>query len=249
MDILNYETAFAWVSSELNAMPICLGSDFKGFENLDLMTPEMLLKCKNSSRSPVGFAEMATPSRLLAQLEKAKKAWWKVFTEEGIQRFIPRGSKWGKTSQQPKVGDVVIFTRSESELGTLWRVGLVEDLIISPKDGLARDVVIKYKYHPEEKIYKQKEFKTTHRAVRKIAILETESELGLKQVLSQASKKANINFLGTTVLSTVLSLFVEPAASLVFRLLLSRPCYTLLRRTVLSALLLRSLNKVSETVL
>ena len=194
MDILNYETAFAWVSSELNAMPICLGSDFKGFENLDLMTPEMLLKCKNSSRSPVGFAEIATPSRLLAQLEKAKKAWWKVFTEEGIQRFIPRGSKWGKTSQQPKVGDVVIFTRSESELGTLWRVGLVEDLIISPKDGLARDVVIKYKYHPEEKIYKQKEFKTTHRAVRKIAILETESELGLKQVLSQASKKANINF-------------------------------------------------------
>ena len=44
LDVLGFETAFAWVSNELNNLPICLGSRYKGIDNLDLITPNRLIQ-------------------------------------------------------------------------------------------------------------------------------------------------------------------------------------------------------------
>ena len=36
LDILGFKTAFAWISKELNNLPICLVSRYKKMDNLDL---------------------------------------------------------------------------------------------------------------------------------------------------------------------------------------------------------------------
>jgi hypothetical protein len=43
MDIMGYETCFAWISNELNNLPLCLGSKYRDLGSLDLLTPNRLI--------------------------------------------------------------------------------------------------------------------------------------------------------------------------------------------------------------
>jgi hypothetical protein len=43
MDIMGYETCFAWISNELNNLPLCLGSKYRDLGSLDLLTPNWVI--------------------------------------------------------------------------------------------------------------------------------------------------------------------------------------------------------------
>ena len=191
MDILSLETAFAWVSNELNNFPICLGSKYKDLDHLDLITPSRLILGRNNRRAPIGFVEMAGPSRLLEQMRKTKEAWWKVWKEEKICDLIPQSQKWKESSEEVKPGDIVIFLRDESDFikfgGSPWKIAKVKEVERS-NDGLVRVVVLEYK-NPNEKV-----FRTTRRTIRKVAVLKREGELDLVEELNEASKKMNVEF-------------------------------------------------------
>ncbi len=43
LDVLSYESCFAFIANDLNNLPLCLGTNFKDLSELDLLTPNRLL--------------------------------------------------------------------------------------------------------------------------------------------------------------------------------------------------------------
>ena len=191
LDIVSYETAFAYIANELNNLPICLGSRTEDLDHLDLITPSRLLLGRNNKRALSGPVTVSGPSRLMDQLEATKKAWWNVWKQEKLIDFIPQPSKWRKTTQNIQEGDIVIFlkTGQEQSLGEpVWKLGRVVAVETS-RDGLVRTVVIEYKNSTE------KVFRTTRRSARSVAILHHEGDLELVDELNEAAKRSNTDFI------------------------------------------------------
>ena len=190
LDLISYETCFAWISNELNCFPICVGSRTSNLDHVDLITPSRLLLGRNNRRSLGGYVKFESPSKLMSQMDLAYRSWWKTWMNEKIVDYIPQPKKWPKTTLQPAVGDIVIFLKAESEAGfgePVWKLGKIEEVEYSA-DGRIRAVVIAYKNDGE------KVFRTTRRSTRKVAILHHEGELELTERLNEASKAAGIQY-------------------------------------------------------
>ena len=190
LDILAYETAFGWVSNELNNLPICLGSKTENLDNLDLITPQRLISGMNNSRAPQGPCRIEAPSRLIKQMDKVYESWWRNWTMEKIINYIPRPPQWTKNTYQPKIGDIVIFRKDENDkqMGSrVWRTGRVKELDES-RDDISRSLIVEYKNASESV------FRTTRRSVRKVAVVHVEHDLELIQELNEACKEAGNEF-------------------------------------------------------
>ena len=71
---------------------------------------------------------------------------------------------WFTSSKDIRKNDVVMFQKSESDLSSVWTVGLVSNIVVS-KDGRVRRVIIRYQNTTEN------EARTTDRAVRRVVRL------------------------------------------------------------------------------
>jgi len=190
VDLLSFETNLAWIANELNNLPICLGSRTENLDHLDLITPNRLILGRNNRRAMTGYARISTPSRLMDQMDKIYRSWWKIWKEEKLEQFIPKSQRWTKTSMQPIVGDIVMFIKVENEVGfgeSTWGVGRVQDIEVS-EDGVARTITIQYKNATEGV------FRSTRRSVRKVAILCSENVLELVDELNAAAREVDIEF-------------------------------------------------------
>ena len=190
LDILAYETAFGWVSNELNNLPICLGSKTQNLDNLDLITPQRLISGLNNKRAPQGPMRIDAPSRLIKQMEKVYDSWWETWTMEKVINYIPRPTQWTKSTYQPQINDIVVFRKDENDniMGTrVWRTGRIYEMDES-RDGLPKAVVIQYKNASETV------FRYTRRSIRKVAVVHQEHELELIQELNAACKEAEKQF-------------------------------------------------------
>ncbi len=195
LDVLHYETAFCWITNELNSLPMCMGNRYTNLDEMDLITPARLLLGRNNRCAPAGSITMASGAQMLKHMELVEQSWWKVWASQRIADYIPKSRQWhGDGIPIVKVGDVVIFLRDTGvQLGGLsWRVGIVANLEES-HDGIARSVSIKYRNKIGGKYY------YTKRSVREIAVLESEDELDLPGQLSEALARANINLTINTV--------------------------------------------------
>ena len=184
LDILSTETCFSWIASELNNLPICIGSRVSDLDHVDLITPSRLILGRNNRRALSGYPRISTPSRLIEQMDKVYDVWWNVWRTEKLVDFIPQPSKWKKTTYQLKEGDIVIYLKSDAEhrLGDpVWRIARVQSVDVS-EDGLARSAVLEYR-NPSEKT-----FRTTRRSVRTVVVVHREDELDLYQILEQAAQ-------------------------------------------------------------
>ena len=191
MELFSFETAFAYCANEMNNLPLCLGSRYDNLGSTDIICPNRLLLGRNNRSAPVGFTGMAAPSELVDQMSKVHKGWWKAWLGETIADYIPKPTKWSNTSDQPAVGDVVIFVKESADDqpgDTIWRIGEVEKFEPSA-DGLVRKVWIKYKNNGRKKVEK------VQRSVRDIAVLHRESELEIFEQLNLAAKDAAIGML------------------------------------------------------
>ena len=187
LDIVSYETAFAFVANELNNLPICLGSKYKDLDHQDLLTPNRILLGRNNQRALSGFCRMEKPSRLLTQMSQVFDAWWRTWKNECIVKFIPQPPIWNKTTYQPKPGDIVIFTKDGNEhaIGQpVWTTGRVVSIETSDKDGLVRVIEIEYFNENEKKA------RVTRRSVRNVAVVHEEGVVELVQELNTAAGAA-----------------------------------------------------------
>ena len=188
LSLLGYETAFSYISSELNNMPIVTGTGFKDLDHLDLITPSRLIHGCNITRAPVGPVTLAPPSIGVQKMEQIQKSWYKAWSEQVIQKYIPRSHQWTKTSYQPKKGDIVIFVKAENEIALgskVWKIGRIVETVTS-KDGLIRQITVQYKAAGE------KTFRETTKTPRQLAVIHKESESELIEVLNEASRMANL---------------------------------------------------------
>ena len=85
--------------------------------------------------------------------------------------------KWFRSDVDPKVGDVILFLKSEKEFESIYQYGMITDLKVS-RDGKIRQVEIEYKNHNEG--IKRK----TNRGTREIVVIHPFEELGLIRELN-----------------------------------------------------------------
>lgn len=187
LDILSYETAFAWISNELNNMPTCLGSRYKGLDNLDLITPNRLIHGRSNRRALSGPCTIERPSKMLEKMDDVFKAWWGAWYTERLADYVAKPPKWFRTGPELVVGDVVIFQKKSADqvLGSpIWTLGRIVGVKKSDGDGKVREVEVEYK-NLSEKVWR-----TTHRAARAVAVLHREEDLDVVQGLNQAAREA-----------------------------------------------------------
>ena len=201
LDILTYETCFAYIANELNNMPICVGSRTESLDGADIISPSRLILGRNNRRAMVGPVQMTGPSRILDQIEQVTQAWWDIWKDTHLTEYIPQPKGW-KNTECVKVGDIVLFLVTDSEhlLGQpRWKIARVAEVEVS-RDGLVRVVILEYR-NANELV-----FRRTRRAVRKVAVLHHEGELELTQELNAASKHANVMYLRMNIESIKLKL-------------------------------------------
>lgn len=92
LDILSMETCFSWIASELNNLPICIGSRTDNLDHIDLITPSRLLLGRNNRRALSGYPTVSSPSRLIEQMDRVYDSWWKVWRTQKLVDFIPQPS-------------------------------------------------------------------------------------------------------------------------------------------------------------
>jgi hypothetical protein len=187
LDIMGYETAFAWISNELNNLPLCLGSKYKDLDSLDLITPNRLIHGRANKRAMCGPCTIAKPSKILEKMGDIFESWWRAWYNEKLADFVAKPPKWLRSDPAVGVGDIVVFQKKAQEqaLGSpIWTIGRVREVTVSKEDGKVREVVIEYK-NLNEKV-----FRTTNRAARSVAVLHKEEDLDLMQELCAASREA-----------------------------------------------------------
>ena len=191
LDIMSYETCFAYIANELNNLPICLSSRTDSLDMADLISPSRLLLGRNNRRALGAPAKIAGPSRLMDQIEKVEQAWWNAWNVEKLVDYIPQPSSWKKTIQDIKVGDIVMFLKADKECSfgePRWKMGRVLAINLS-SDGVVRTLEIQYKNANEDK------FSTTRRYAGKVAVLHSEDKLELLDQLRQAGNAADAELL------------------------------------------------------
>jgi hypothetical protein len=190
LDILAYETAFAWISNELNNFPQCLGSRTSHLDKLDIITPSRLIQGRNNRRCMSGPVTVGTPSRLMQQMRDTEEAWWKVWTRQRLSEFIPKPRKWLESGEMVGVGDVVLMLRTPKDMAVgepVWKIGRVVELG-KGRDGESRQATVEYRNATEAV------FRRTTVGVRQLAVLHHEEELELVDVLNEAAKANNFCF-------------------------------------------------------
>jgi len=187
LDILGLETAFAWVSNELNNLPTCLGSKYRGLDNLDLITPNRLIHGSSNRRAMSGPCTSESPSKMLAKMDDIFEAWWKTWHNERIADYVAKPPKWFRSDPDLQPGDIVIFQKKghEQVMGSpIWSIGRVVSTKKSGGDERVREVEIEYKNSTE------KTWRVTHRAARAVAVLHREEDLDIMQGLNEAARTA-----------------------------------------------------------
>lgn len=191
LDALGFETAFSWICSQLNSLPICLGSKVKDLDHLEIITPSRLIMGRSSTRAIGGHVRIEPPSKMVSQMDNVYEVWWNLWKEEKIVDYIPQPAKWNKDNDDVQVGDIVLILQNADEVklgGPLWRIARVRSLETSHRDGLSRIAICEYK-NPSEK-----DFRTTRRSVRKIAVIHHEDDLDLIAQLNEAAKKTGESY-------------------------------------------------------
>ena len=189
LTIMQYSTAFYFISNELNSIPICLGSKYTNCDNLDLISPSRLLLGRNNHRSPVGVVVADLPSKWMETMEGVAENWWKVWEQEWLLNLVPKSKKWATGEPDLEVGNVVVFLKEgkEADIGqTPWRIGFVHELHLS-QDGVVREATLAYKVG-DEKVYRY-----TKRSVRTLAVIHREHDVELFSQIGKAAQEAMVH--------------------------------------------------------
>ena len=191
MDVMSYETCFAWISSNLNNLPIALGSRTSDLDHVDLITPARLLLGRSSARACGGHARITPPSKLVEAMDQVYKSWWTVWKDEKLTDFIPQPGQWRESNDDLKEGDIVMMLMNSDDVklgGPIWKMARIRSVETSHRDGRVRTAICEYRIPGEG------EMRTTRRSVRKLAVVHQEDDLDLVQQLNLAAKQMDTEF-------------------------------------------------------
>ena len=174
LSVLEWETLCSEISNSINDLPVAIGNETDDLENLDLITPNRLRIARNNSRSPVGPLEVTGKVERLIRLKNdVFQSWWEAWLVSALPRLIPK-PKWFNNDTDIKVGDIVLFDKSDASFVGEYKFGIVEKVQRS-KDTKIRSATIRYRNAGEEV------YRTTNRAVRSIVVIHRVDEVDIME--------------------------------------------------------------------
>ena len=178
LSIIQWETLGAQVGNSITNLPIATRYVTQNVENIDLLTPNRLLLARNYDRCPAGPVKVSENiSKILQQHKELYEAWFRAWLLSYVPHLMFQ-PEWFKSDRDPKVGDVVLFLKSNKEFNKQYQYGVISDLKVS-LDGKIRHVEVEYQNFSES--VKRK----TTRGTRELVVIHPVDELGLVRELNQ----------------------------------------------------------------
>ena len=177
LSLIQWETLGFQVANSINNLPISAGKVTKGVEHLDLITPNRLLLGRNNNRSPVGALTLSEDvTKIITQNQDIFTAWFHAWLVSCVPKLMHH-PKWFNSDSDPKLGDVVLFLKSEKEFEQIYQYGIITDRKLS-RDGKIRELEIEYQNHFE------KTKRRVSRGTREVVVIHPFQELGLMRELN-----------------------------------------------------------------
>ena len=184
LSIIHWETLSSQISNSANNMPIALTNSTADLENADLITPNRLRLGRNNERSPIGTLELISdPVKLMQKNNCIFNTWF----ESWLISYVPnlmQHPKWYDNDRDLKIGDIVLFLKSEKEISNDYQYGMIADFQPS-KDGKVRVVNVKYRNHSENID------RFTKRSSRQIVVIHPVDEINIIQELGKIAIAAD----------------------------------------------------------
>ena len=177
LSIMQWETLGDQIANSINNLPIALGNVTKDLENIDVLTPNRLLLARNNNRCPAGTLDVTED---LLKLVQRNNDIFKVWFRAWLVSYVPSlmfQPKWFRNDRDPKVGDVVLFLKSDKEFDKQYQFGIITNLKAS-RDCKIRQLEIEYQNHNENVK------RHTKRGTREIVVIHPVNELGLIRELN-----------------------------------------------------------------
>ena len=180
LSIIQWETLGNQIANSINNMPIALGNSVHNLENLDILTPNRLMLGRNNDRCPVGAVTVTSDVKKIIHANvNIFDIWFKCWLISYVPTLMSQ-PKWYKSDRDSKVGDVVLFLKSEKEFDKQYQYGIVTSVKVS-RDGKIRGIEVEYQNHNEN--VKRR----TIRGVREIVVIHPVDELDIMHELSTLS--------------------------------------------------------------
>ena len=175
LSVLQWETLCAQLSNSLNNMPIALSKSTASLEYADILTPNRLKLGRNNDRSPAGPMKVTSDSSKIFQLnQKIFDTWFEAWLITYVPKLMLH-PKWFDNDANIKIGDVVLFLKSEKELSNDYQYGMIVE-VNKGRDGNIRSATVKYRNHTE------KADRFTTRATRQLVVIHPSDELDLNEL-------------------------------------------------------------------
>ena len=125
LSILQWETLVSSIANSINNMPLAMNGLVGDLENLDILTPNRLKLGRNNERSPVEPVQLdGNPNKIIEENRKIYEAWFENWLLTHVPKLLKQ-DKWFKTSNEIKVGDIVLFLKHDSKISSTYQYGLV----------------------------------------------------------------------------------------------------------------------------
>ena len=182
LSIMQWESLLASIANSINNLPLCVGNKVESLDNLDLITPNRLILGRNNDRSPTStLTVVGDYSKILESNMKIFKAWFETWMVECVPE-LTKTTKWFKSDDELKEGDVILFLKSDKVFDTQYQYGLVKEVYKS-RDGKIRKVEVEYQNHTE------KVKRTTMRGVRELVVINRSDEISVDELLYEAKNE------------------------------------------------------------
>ena len=182
LSIIEWETLCAEIANCINDLPIGLMNVNTDLGNLDLLTPNRLLLGRNNDRSPIEPVEMTNKADKIIEANKEIfRVWFKCWLIEIVPKLMQQ-QKWFKGDRILKIGDIVLFKKTEKELECQYKYGKIKDLKYS-QDGIPRSAIVEYQNSSENTR------RTTNRGIRELVLIQHVDEVGVMHELDIATRK------------------------------------------------------------
>ena len=181
---IQWETLGEQVANAINNLPIAIGNVTQDLENIDLLTPNRLMLARNNNRCPVGPLKVSGDLvQIVEGNNQLMDAWFKAWLTSYVPSLVFQ-PKWFNSDTNPKIGDVVLFLKSEKEFDKHYQYGIISD-VQKTRDGRIRKLEIEYMNHNE------KTRRKTTRASRHVVVIHPLGELGIIRECNRISDNLN----------------------------------------------------------
>ena len=149
---------------------------------LKMLVPNMLKTGRINSRALDGPVKLSNDNRkMLGEIQTKFESWYKLWCDVYVPKLMAQ-KRGFKNDRDLAIDDLVYYKKKDSELGSPWVMGRV-DQIIRGRDGIIRRAVIKYR-NASENIHRE-----TERSVRKLIRLYSADDPDLCEDLGELQRR------------------------------------------------------------